>query len=80
MSDRPESSETPTPAKRLCDCWRSRRSGGYCLNWAHWLVTYTTPDDGKTMRTRVSVPRCHWHTDNRFLPVGATQVTTEAIA
>jgi hypothetical protein len=60
---------------RIREAFRQER---YCLNPAAWVVWYTTPDDGKTMRKRECTHRCFWHTDDKFLPQGATQI--EAIA
>ena len=55
------------------------RATKHCGNAAAWLVEFTTPDDGVTMRRRVTVVRCHWHRGEKWLPKGATQVTTLAL-
>jgi hypothetical protein len=55
------------------------RTTRFCQQSARWLVHFTTPDDGKNMRTRTTVVRCFHHVESKFLPEGATQITTEAI-
>ena len=53
---------------RACDYF------GGCWNAAKYLVEYTTPDDGKAMRKRMSAERCFWHRDEKWFPKGATQI------
>lgn len=57
--------------------WRQTRG---CLNAAKWLVEFTTPDDGNAMRKRENRIRCLAHTEERFLPKGATQIVTSLLS
>jgi hypothetical protein len=65
-----------TCSYRIREAWGVDR---YCRQSAKWFVEFTTPDDGKTMRKRDAAIRCTHHRAEKFLPKGATQVTTRSL-
>jgi hypothetical protein len=56
-----------------------RREKRLCRNPSRWVVEYITPDDGKTMRRRVTAVRCFWHTEAKFFPPGSSGFTTVSV-
>lgn len=68
-------SDRPMCGFKIREAFCTERS---CRAPGKWIVWFTTPDVGVTMRKRSCVIRCFHHREERFFPKGATQIVTEA--